>query len=78
MSAARLTGKYRGSGFMVTYKTAIKRPVNELLCFERVSTGGVAFNFNQSLGPGAYCNKIIHGVFAQGSDMTYNRIYFLP
>ncbi len=78
ITLSRIDGKYRGSGFMVTYESLINRPTHQLLCFERVSSADALFAFDNSLGAGAYCEKIIHGNFVTGSDTRWNRVYSLP
>jgi len=51
----RMTGPYKGSGFLYYIKPNLTLPVHELLCAERVASGVI---FERTAGD--YCVKIMH------------------
>jgi len=66
----RLTGKYKGAGFVYYLENTTTFPNNQILCAERKSYGII---FEQPAG--SYCKKIF-----QGTDLNSNvvRLYRLP
>ncbi len=71
---ARISGKYKGAGFMVPCQAPIVEAAKELRCIERKSAAN--FLFDTSLPQGAYCEKIVKGVFT--AESAYSRNYRLP
>ena len=68
----RISGRYKGAGFIWVYKTVSNIPKAELLCFERFQAG----NYLYKLPAGAYCQKIMGGTLVPGGESA--RYYSLP
>ncbi len=74
--AGRISGKYKGAYFGVTYKTPdtlVENPTLE--CYERIDSGS-PFPFDTSLPAGAFCEKVMKGTFILQSQWV--RVYGLP
>ncbi|MCQ2410123.1 MAG: hypothetical protein MJ053_00890, partial [Elusimicrobiaceae bacterium] len=63
----RLTGKYKGAGFVYSFKSAtFGLPTQEILCIEKTSAQ-VAFDKN--LAAGSYCAQLFKGrLVSEGND----------
>lgn len=71
---ALITGKYKGAGFLVFYKSPDWKDVlGKIYCMERKL--GTRVTFSTALGDGAYCEKILHSSF--DDEDTYTRTYLL-
>ena len=71
----RLTGKYKGAGFVFYFDTSSHIAENQIVCNERLNTSCEPYCF--SLSDGAYCEKVIHATLLQSSAST-SRSYALP
>jgi len=68
VSVGRLTGKYKGAGFMIyTVSELSTVPLGELVCAERHQSG-VTFDGNK----GDYCEKLFHATYITGTESTGN------
>lgn len=70
---ARLSGIYRGAGFVYIFETNSGATKNQILCFER--TDGANMLFDTNLPAGSYCVKLFRGTLGNGSSGRY---YTLP
>ena len=70
---ARLTGKYKGAGFVYIFKTNSDAKTHQILCFER--TAGADILFDTNLAAGAYCTQLFNGILDAGNSGRY---YLLP
>ena len=67
--AARIDGKYKGAGFLVTLPK--RKPIR---CFERKS--GANIHFDQNLPDGAYCEQVMQASY--DNEDKWQRWYNLP
>lgn len=75
LHAARIKGKYKGAGFVVVFEsTNTELPRKQVFCKERMKEA--SFLFDNTLPPGAYCQKVIKGSFFVQDP--WNRLYSLP
>ncbi len=72
--AARIDGKYKGAGFLISFDGPSHSSVPILSCFERKK--GANMLFDTSLAKGAYCEKVIQGTFLQEGEWSRN--YLIP
>ena len=72
----RISGKYKGAGFFVVFKSTAQSSVNEndIRCFERKTSAN--FTFDSNLPEGAYCEGVIGGTYI--SEDSWVRVYMLP
>jgi len=72
---ARISGKYKGSGFFIGYAfpNYVSIPARKIMCMER--TKGSNYLFDSNLPEGAFCEKII-GAVDPDTD-GYTRWYFM-
>ena len=66
VSVGRLTGKYKGTGFMIFIKHTAPTAIDTLLCAERFEGGYL--NFGGSKGD--YCEKLFHATYMPGTGAT--------
>ncbi|MDO5764982.1 MAG: prepilin-type N-terminal cleavage/methylation domain-containing protein [Elusimicrobiales bacterium] len=67
----RISGPYKGAGFMMTYKSTSALPLEgRVYCVERSASG-----MKYTAEDGAYCHNIMGGTF---SHNTNGKIYLMP
>ena len=74
--AARIDGKYKGSGFIVVFDSNNSDFVykHQIVCFERKA--GASILFDKNLPNGAYCERVMQATAIP--EDTYGRYYTLP
>ena len=69
----RISGKYKGAGFMFSFQSPNNTHSKDILCFERKSYA--YYIFDKKLSEGSYCKKNIQAKFH--SENLYARKYSL-
>ena len=72
--ATRISGKYKGAGFSITFDSPSHNTTKQLRCFERKSSAHILFDTD--LPNGAYCERVMQA--QESSDTEYSRSYQLP
>ncbi|WP_428050521.1 type IV pilin protein [Candidatus Avelusimicrobium caledoniensis] len=70
----RLTGKYKGAGFVIYFDNSSHTAKKQIVCNERITACREEYCFNLSAGD--YCEKIIKGTLS--SEASTSRSYTLP
>ncbi|MCR5504876.1 MAG: prepilin-type N-terminal cleavage/methylation domain-containing protein [Elusimicrobiaceae bacterium] len=74
---ARISGKYKGAGFMLIFRTyniySYLNDENNIKCFERKTNAN--FLFDSNLPEGAYCEKVINANYF--NEDQFVRVYNL-